>query len=634
MFEKSLGDLVRGIRAHKSNEHQYIAQCMTEIKKELKQENASLKSTAVSKLTYLQMLGYDISWAAFNIIEVMSSTKFTHKRIGYLAATQCFHEGVDVVMLTTNMIRKDISSHNQYDSSLALNGLGCFMTPDLARDLANDVLVLMTSSKPYLRKKAIFIMYKVFLKFPDALRPAFPRLKERLDDPDVGVQSAAVSVVCELARRNPRNYLSLAPIFFKLMTSSTNNWMLIKVIKLFGALTPLESRLAKKLVEPLTSLIHSTTAMSLLYECISTVVVGMPNHTASMQLCVSKLRLFLEDSDQNLKYLGLLAMAQLQKQQPKMLQQHKDLIVECLDDKDDSIRLRALDLIAGMVTKKTLVEIVKKLIMHMDQSESTNYRDEVLLKVLLICSHNSYHHIANFEWYITVLVEMTRFEGTRHGKKIAAQMLDVAIRVKDARPFAVRQMATILENTHLFAGSSSQEGICEVLYAASWIVGEFSEHLSDPRSSLDALLNPKVTALPAHIQAVFVQNIVKLYASILVKAEAEGTSEAVEEVGAMLVEKLPVFIQSGDLEVQERACCILQLMKYIVKLQSKGAAVAEELVGLFDGDLNPVASKAQKKVPVPEGLDLDKWIYEPPAESEDDAKNDDMSFLLDRKSVV
>lgn len=35
----------------------------------------------------------------------------------------------------------------------------------------------------------------------------------------------------------------------------------------------------------------------------------------------------------------------------------------------------------------------------------------------------------------------------------------------------------------------------------------------------------------------------------------------------MLVDKLPVFMQSGDLEVQERACCILQLMKYIVKLQ-------------------------------------------------------------------
>ena len=45
-----------------------------------------------------------------------------------------------------------------------------------------------------------------------------------------------------------------------------------------------------------------------------------------------------------------------------------------------------------------------------------------------------------FVRYITVLVEMTRFEGTRHGKLIASQMLDVTIRVKDVRPFSVRQM--------------------------------------------------------------------------------------------------------------------------------------------------------------------------------------------------
>ena len=42
-------------------------------------------------------------------------------------------------------------------------------------------------------------------------------------------------------------------------------------------------------------------------------------------------------------------------------------------------------------------------------------------------------------------------------------------------------------------------------------------------------------------------------------------------------------------------------MKFIVKLQSKGAAVADELVVLFAGDLNPVAPNAQQKVPVPEG---------------------------------
>lgn len=44
----------------------------------------------------LQMLGYDMSWAGFNIIEVMSSSKFTYKRIGYLASSQCFHADTEV----------------------------------------------------------------------------------------------------------------------------------------------------------------------------------------------------------------------------------------------------------------------------------------------------------------------------------------------------------------------------------------------------------------------------------------------------------------------------------------------------------------------------------------------------------
>jgi AP-3 complex subunit delta-1 len=34
------------------------------------------------------MVGYNVSWAAFSIVEVMSQHRFAHKRIGYLAANQ------------------------------------------------------------------------------------------------------------------------------------------------------------------------------------------------------------------------------------------------------------------------------------------------------------------------------------------------------------------------------------------------------------------------------------------------------------------------------------------------------------------------------------------------------------------
>lgn len=49
-----------------------------------------------------------------------------------------------MLMLTTNMIRKDLSSQNQYEAGLALSAMSCFVSPDLGRDLANDIMTLVS----------------------------------------------------------------------------------------------------------------------------------------------------------------------------------------------------------------------------------------------------------------------------------------------------------------------------------------------------------------------------------------------------------------------------------------------------------------------------------------------------------
>uniref|UniRef100_A0A158Q7G9 Adaptin_N domain-containing protein n=1 Tax=Elaeophora elaphi TaxID=1147741 RepID=A0A158Q7G9_9BILA len=671
-FDKSLTDLIRGIRNNKDNEARYIAACIHEIKMELRQDSVFVKANAIEKLAYLQMMGYDISWASFNIIEVMASTKFTEKRIGYMAASQCFHDGTDVLMLTTNLIRKDLHSAIMYETGIALGAFSCFVTLDLARDLTSDVVNLLSSSRPYVRKRCVLLLYKIFLKYPDSLRPTFPRLKEKLEDPDPGVQSAAVNVICELARKNPKNYLTLAPVFFKLMTTSSNNWMLIKIIKLFGALVPLEPRLGKKLLEPLTNLINrlvlfifvialgvnsalcllkitviknlsiqemtifSTSAMSLLYECINTVIAvlisissGVPgDHTASIQLCVQKLGVLIEDSDQNLKYLGLLAMGKILQTHPKAVQAHKDIVLRCLDDRDESIRLRALDLLYGMVSKRNIMEIVRKLMDHVDAAEGSYYRDELLSRIIAICSYNNYQYITNFEWYISVLVELTKVEGTKHGTMIAEQMLDVSVRVQSIRHFSVSQMALLVENAHLLLAGSAQHrsNMCEVLLAAAWICGEYCEHLCNVQGVLEAMLKAKIPIMPGHILSVYMQNIAKLYAVLLTRAEADNDWDGIDSLDNLVLSKLPQFVLADHLEAQERACTFLAVLKIIERFHSNHEKIGEDFAKLFEGELNPVAAKAQKKVPVPEGLDLDAWIHEPDLEDEASESENENAF--------
>ena len=46
-------------------------------------------------------------------------------------------------------------------------------------------------------------------------------------------------------------------------------------------------------------------------------------------------------------------------------------------------------------------------------------------------------------------------------------------------------------------------------------------HLSDLQTPLTAMLHPRVTTLPGHIQGIFVQNVVKLFSRILIKANSE-----------------------------------------------------------------------------------------------------------------
>lgn len=58
------------------------------------------------------------------------------------------------------------------------------------------------------------------------------------------------------------------------------------------------------------------------------------------------------------------------------------------------------------------MEIVKKLMIHVDKAEGTTYRDELLTKIIDICSQSNYQYITNFEWSVFLYVN---FEIISHG---------------------------------------------------------------------------------------------------------------------------------------------------------------------------------------------------------------------------
>ncbi|KAF2876105.1 armadillo-type protein [Massariosphaeria phaeospora] len=700
MFEKSLYDLIRGLRNHKGSEKEYITESIKECRKEIRSNDMDLKATALMKLTYLEMFGHDMSWASFNVLEVMSSPKYRHKRTAYLAAVQSFRRDTEVLMLAENQLKKDITSPTPTVISLPLGAIPHVINPSMANSVLSDLLPRLTHSHPAIRKKTVVTLYRLALVYPETLRPAWPKIKERLQDEneDPTVTAAIVNVVCELGWRRPQDFLPLAPRLFDLLVTGGNNWMAIKLIKLFATLTPLEPRLIKKLLPPLTKIIRETSAMSLLYECISGIiqggildaVEGTPEGEEVARLCVGKLRgMMVIEGDANLKYVALLAFEKIVRSHRNLVSKQQDVILECIDDPDISIRMRALDLVVGMVNSDNLTAIVGRLMRQLrnapivsatddlsndrgrmtgvvpyaesddsDAEESLrpheqksdlppplpeDYRVSVIRRILEMCSRDTYANITDFEWYIDVLVQLVRVSPATKssaapddgddvdqpddvGRAIGQELRNVAVRVKSVRSEtieAAQSLVLVDRRDQMFPASGN--GGLGVLEYAGWLVGEYAVYLTRPEPVMTSLLHTSSAQLSSKTLAVYLQAVPKVFASMSGNDQVSWTPER-KTLMTLLMARIVHFLEPlsthPNLEVQERAVEYLELMRLAAEAASGTAAgephgdfadppllLTQAIPALFSGaELNPVARGAQRKVPVPEDLDLDTPI--------------------------
>ncbi|GJP94367.1 adaptor protein complex AP-3 delta subunit [Aspergillus niger] len=529
--------------------------------------------------------------------------------------------------------------------SLPLITLPNIATTSLSISLLPDVLSRVSHSHAVVRKKAIICLYRLALAYPDALKLAWPKIKERLmdDEEDTSVTTAVLNV--------------------------------------FATLTPLEPRLVRKLHRPLVNIIQTTTAMSLLYECINGLIqggildfdAGIEEKDEIASLCVGKLRgMVVSDSDPNLKYVALLAFNRIVLTYPGLVSMQQDVIMHCLDDADISIRLQALELAARMVTSDNLQSIVGRLISQLmgsqslkkgshsepgdgysewelnePQSEWTNkaplilppeYRVQVLHRILDICSSDNYSNLTDFEWYVDVLMRLvtllpaysedTFLTNATHKEqetlsqsnitdRIGSEIRNIAVRVREVRMEATRAAESLVLTDNrqtLFAGVPMSNN--SALGPLAWVVGEYAQYLSSPRQTLHSLIDLSNVSLPARTLSLYVQAIPKIFTQILCSGGGDWSSSKRSEIAlnlARIIDFLEALGAHPDLNVQERAIEFLEIMRLAADAAHSTSLdthdipflLSSVIPSLFDGlELNPVSVNAQKKVQSPGELHL------------------------------
>ena len=94
-------------------------------------------------------------------------------------------------------------------------------------------------------------------------------------------------------------------------------------------------------------------------------------------------------------------------------------------------------------------------------------------RILSLCSRSTYENVGNFEWYISVLVDLAHVANVNIGSEIRDQLVDVVGRVRGIRRYAVKLMYTLLSDESMIRNASEEGSCSEVLWAAAWIGGEY-----------------------------------------------------------------------------------------------------------------------------------------------------------------
>lgn len=314
------------------------------------------------------------------------------------------------------------------------------------------------------------------------------------------------------------------------------------------------------------------------------------------------------------------------------------MILECIDSEDITIRIKALDLVQGMVSGDNLVSVVSRLMRQLkasstaaNQQNSTpppapedysddednrrksrspqteepvpplpeDYTVDVIVRILNMCSRNNYSNLSDFDWYIDVLIQLIRIAPVPRqrqlqldlspsasqstdsdiSEKIGNEIRNIAVKVKAVRYAAVRAADAVISQLNA-ESSSTQHVISGALKPAAWIVGEYAAQLPNLEDTLGWLLQLIPRTRQPESLTTTLQAVIKILALVSGDEQTIWTPERKSRISLLLarvIHTLEPLTSHPYLEVQERAVEFTELLKLAAEAASGQAAATDEV---------------------------------------------------------
>lgn len=459
-------------------------------------------------------------------MKLIASPHFPEKRIGYLGMMLLLSEEADVLMLSTNALKNDLTSSNRFVAGLALCAIGNLATADMSRDLAPEVDKHLKSSQPYLRKKACLAMARCLTKCPEMVEDFVDRVVTLLKDRSHGVLVSVIQLMTQVLLVEQKSilmepsyadeygtpcqdaFVKLVPSLLKLMRNvigggyaandaggATDIFLQVHILTLLRLLGTGDAKASEEMNDVLAQVATNTetsknSGNAILYECVQT-IMAVESDDGLRVLAVNILGRFLLNRDNNIRYVALNTLSKCVMEEKRTAQQikdgaedageaannaasamqkHRTTIVECLKDPDISIRQRALELIYHLVNVENVETLTAELLNYLVLCPR-EHRSDICTRILKVVEKYS----PNDRWRVDTLITMLTIAGRESAKAVqSSSIIYISRSSEDLRAYATHKLLKALRDD-----DGTQRGL---LVVGVWCIGEYGDLLLKPYS--------------------------------------------------------------------------------------------------------------------------------------------------------
>ncbi|WWC90553.1 uncharacterized protein L201_005489 [Kwoniella dendrophila CBS 6074] len=551
-------------------EEKRINREMAHIRQKFKDGNLDgyQKKKYLAKVVFTYILGYKVDVGHMEAVNLISSSKYSEKQIGYLACTLLMHENSDMVRLVINSFRKDLDDNNEINNCLALHAIATLGGQEMAEALGENVYRAMISqtSTTFVKKKAALTLLRLYRKHPTVL-PAnewAERIIYMMDDYDHSVVMTVTTVITAMAQDHLEAFSGcyqkavnrLDKIVFDQETPAeyvyykvSNPWLQIKLLRLLQYYPPPDNVEVIDMVNGIIQAIidtsqetprniqHNNAQNAVLFEAINLAIHIDPESKVCHNAGVLLGR-FIMAKETNVRYLGLDAMAHLAATSSSLdsIKKHQNIIIQSLKDRDISVRRRALDLLYSMCDTSNSKVIVGELVRYL-QVADYNLREEMVLKIAILTERFA----TEYEWYVDTILQLIAAAGDHVGAEVWYRVVQLVTNNEDLQMYAAQAVYRHLQAT------ACHENMIRV---GGYILGEFGHLIANepgcsPIEQFQAL-HSKVNLCTAPTRALLLTTYIKWV-------------NLFPEIKDHLVNIFERYTHVLDAELQQRACEYLAL---------------------------------------------------------------------------